>query len=153
LSADRRQTAASQSAAIQSTPGTTDARHQEASTMFTAYRSIRPLAACLLASAAIAAVAAVPAAAADSQAERAQATEQYLQSFGAPAPQQDQRAQATEQYLQSYGAPEPIVPSVPTSETPWLPIVLAGACVAIGFGAVQVRRVRMRRRTGVRLAT
>ena len=121
--------------------------------MFTAYRSIRPLAVSLLASAAIAAAAAAPAAAADPQAERAQATEQYLQSFGTPATQQDQRAQATEQYLQSYGAPEPIVQSVPTSEAPWLPIVLAGAFVAIGLGAVQMRRVRVRRRTGVRLAT
>jgi TPR repeat protein len=121
--------------------------------MFTAYRSIRPLAVSLLASTAIAAAAAAPAAAADPQAERAQATEQYLQSFGAPVPQQDQRAQATEQYLQSYGAPEPIAPSVPTSETPWLPIVLAGAFVALGLGAVRMRRVRVRRRTGVRLAT
>jgi TPR repeat protein len=121
--------------------------------MFTAYRSIRPLAVSLLASAAIAAAAAAPAAAADPQAERAQATEHYLQSFGTPAPQQDQRAQATEQYLQSYGAPEPIAPSVPTSETPWLPIVLAGAFVALGLGAVQMRRVRVRRGTGVRLAT
>ncbi len=100
--------------------------------MFTAYRSIRPLAVSLLASAAIAAAAAAPAAAADPQV---------------------QRAQATEQYLQSYGAPEPIAPSVPTSETPWLPIVLVGAFVAIGFGAVQTRRVRMRQRTGARLAT
>jgi hypothetical protein len=122
--------------------------------MFTAHRSIRPLAACLLASAAIATVAAAPAAAADPQTERAQATEQYLQSFGAPAPQQDQRAQATEQYLQSYGAPDPIVQSVPTTEAPWLPIVLAGAfVVAIGVGAVQMHRVRTRRRTAVRLAT
>ncbi len=124
--------------------------------MFTAHRSVRALAACLLASAAIVAAAAAPAAAAGSQAQRAQETEQYLQSFGTPATQaqqQAQRAQATEQYLQSYGAPEPIAPSVPTSDTPWLPIVLVGAFVAIGFGAVQTRRVRMRQRTGARLAT
>jgi hypothetical protein len=121
--------------------------------MFTAYRSIRPLAACLLAFAAIAAVAAAPAVAASPQLQRAEATEQYLQSFGTPAPQQDRSARATEQYLQSYGAPDPIAPSVPSSETPWLPIVLAGAFVVIGFGAVQVRRVRVRRRTGMRLAT
>jgi hypothetical protein len=121
--------------------------------VFTAHRSIRPLAASLLASAAIAAAAAAPAAAVSTQTERAQATEQYLQSFGNPAPQQDLRAEATEQYLQSYGAPDLIVQSVPTSETPWLPIVLGGAFVVIGLAAVQTRRVRVRRRTGMRLAT
>jgi hypothetical protein len=122
--------------------------------MFSAHRSIRPLAVGLLATAAIAVAAAAPAAAADPQVRRAQATEQYLQSFGAPATpeqQQAQRARATEQYLQSYGASEPIVPSGSTSETPWLPIALAGAFVLAGLGAVQIRRVR--RRTGMRLAT
>ena len=120
--------------------------------MFTAHRSIRPLAVSLLAAGAIAAAAAAPAAAADPDVQRAEATEQYLQSFGAPATQA-QRAQATEQYLQSYGAPEPIVTSAPTSETPWVPIVLAGAFVLIGLGAVQIRRVRVRRRPGMPLAT
>jgi hypothetical protein len=99
---------------------------------------------------AIAGAALVPTTASAQSTEAALAKEQYYESIGAG----DTAALAYEQYLQSFGAPAPLDPPEPATsgdDLPWLPIALSigGGVVAVGVGATQRRRVRLRRRRTV----
>jgi hypothetical protein len=114
--------------------------------MSIAHRLLRSFSMCALVCAALMTAAAGTATAAPSPDPYAQ--ERYYASLGNA---DTSAAIAQEQYLGSYGEPQPLSPpqsSLPSDETPWLPIALAiaGTLVVVAASATQLRRLRLRRR-------
>lgn len=112
--------------------------------MFISYRLRRSVALCAIACAAlIPATGGAAFAAADPPTQ-----ESYYSSYETP---DASRSVAREHYYSSYGDPEPLsLPqsSLPSDDTPWLPIALsiAGTLIVVAASATQVRRLRFRRR-------
>jgi hypothetical protein len=77
------------------------------------------------------------------------------QNLRSPDARDVEIALAQERYYSSYGEPEPLTlpqSPIPSDDTPWLPIALsiASALVIVAASAIQLRRLRLRRRHAVR---